>query len=461
MTRVEDIRIFGCAKKPKLKALIKKAALFFTRNLLPKTKHVALYIKIVDGLLKKEGVHGEVWHDDDSNHSFMCINSADNIHDIISTIAHECKHVQQFKQKRLKCRTDYNIWEGKKIYDDSIPYTEYPWEIEAYAAEKALTLDFYLSDALGIITFNNEMKSLENKNMYAKEWIPEIVIKKIKAGRPFELINGKKIYIIPDEEIISTLAARKPIGKLKLLTPEGKSYKFSDLAKTNEFDTEGIQITTTIKEDTALLSLISDIDGAKSKQGTKTIPIKIKGKVYEIYTARTTKGVPKSDFELVDGDGNAVVWISHKDGTKASDFRQWGGISASKELAISNHPEVKKFVADLKSKYPKGAPFDITIGRPIKDKRLKMLSLYGNQYGGANGIQNVNLLVQGHVGLIKRGNFYEIIATHIKHNGESADGHGYEPHLSAVKKSDRSDAGVPYTRITISPIGSMRKVVSI
>ena len=163
-------------------------------------------------------------------------------------------------------------------------------------------------------------------------------------------------------------------------------------------------------------------------------------------------GTPKSDFHLLDIKGNEVVWISHKDGRGPKDFQQWGGISERKEPLIFNHKETKKFITDLKAAYPRGLPNATSLYRKIKDKQLKMLSVYGNNFGKALGQQNVTMLLQGPVVLEKSGAVYTITANHVHYNGDSVDADGFEPVFMAIYKGDRSDTGVKGTRIVIMPI---------
>ena len=78
--------------------------------------------------------------------------------------------------------------------------------------------------------------------------------------------------------------------------------------------------------------------------------IKCGRKIYKnIVGVQKTNGTPKSDFHLVNSEGEALIWISHKDGSKSKDFQQWGGISERKEPLIFNHKETQKFISDLKS----------------------------------------------------------------------------------------------------------------
>ena len=67
----------------------------------------------------------------------------------------------------------------------------------------------------------------------------------------------------------------------------------------------------------------------------------------------STPGTPKSDFHFLDLEGKEIVWMSHKDGSKASDFQQWGGISKNVPNT-HNHKETKEFLGDLKENFEDG-----------------------------------------------------------------------------------------------------------
>jgi hypothetical protein len=159
---------------------------------------------------------------------------------------------------------------------------------------------------------------------------------------------------------------------------------------------------------------------------------------------------------LVDGSGKEVVWISHKDGKRARDFQQWGGVTESAEPEIFRHPETQKWLKDLSTLYPNGMPPGPTVFRKIKDKRLKMLSVYGNEFGRTLSRQNTSLMLQGDVKLRKLGGYYEITAYHIHLNGDDLDGTEYEPVLTAKFTTGRKFGQLQNTRALILPEGGRK-----
>lgn len=228
----------------------------------------------------------------------------------------------------------------------------------------------------------------------------------------------------------------------------------TQLVKTGEFGgKEGGSLGV---EERAIVTLREEIlNYVKKNKGP--ISIKLKSKtVLKIVDVQKTSGTPKSDFHLVDSSGIAVAWISHKDGSRPKDFQQWGGISQRVEPDIFNHLETQKFINDLKKRFPDGLPPATTLYRKIKDKKLKMLSVYGNQFGKQEGEQNVSVLLQGPPGLRQSGGVFLLTANHVHFNGDSVDVGGFEPVLMAIHKGDRSDAGLKGTRLGISPIESRK-----
>ena len=271
--------------------------------------------------------------------------------------------------------------------------------------------------------------------------------------------NGSKVVFAVNKKTITTLS-KEPLSSTELngirfLGEDGEEYKLSDIKKNSEFGGKG-ERSTVAKEDAALSSLNEQLIQIKKDTKTASVPIKVKNKVYKIDYAESTPGTPKSDFHLVDMDGKEVIWISHKDGRTAKDFQQWGGISQRSEPTVFSHTETQKFINDLKSHYKNGLPPATTLYRKIKDSKLKMLSVYGNEYGNNMSRQNVSVLLQGPIKLAKSGSSYIFQSNHVHYNGDSVDGDGFDPVLMAIYKGDRSDAGIKGTRIVISPIGGRK-----
>lgn len=302
------------------------------------------------------------------------------------------------------------------------------------------------------------MANLSAAEIRKYDWRPAVFIKKVKEKSPFEIKGGQKVVLVAPKNMDKILkdGTTAQLNELRFTSTKGGMYKLSDFVKTKEFGGKG-EGASTAKEDAALMSLKEQINAAKKKEGSATINIRIGTKTYVVSDAVSTPGTPKSDFHLVGLDGKTeVAWISHKDGRTERDFQQWGGMSERKEPTIFRHPEVQKFIADMLKLYPKGLPNATTVARKIKDRKLKMMSVYGNEFGGNFSRQNTTLMLQGSVVLSKQGSVYKITATHTHVNGDDMTD-GYEPVFMAIYKGDRSDFGIKGTRVVIAPLGS-RKV---
>lgn len=288
------------------------------------------------------------------------------------------------------------------------------------------------------------------------DWRIDVFLRKYKDEESFTLATGGNVKFHYDPAISQTMDKRNQqlLRTVKLLGKDGKEYSLSDLGKDRDFGGKGAGAGTAV-EDMELRSLQKQLNDIRSNIAQGTIKIKVGNKVYDIAGAETTPGTPKSDFHLLDVNGKEVVWISHKKGRTAKDFQQWGGVSQRSEPIIGSHPEVQKFVSDLKKAYPQGLPNATSLYRKIDDDHLKNLSIYGNDYGKALGRQNVSILLQGAVKVIKSGSYYQLSANHVHFNGDKITG-DYEPVLAAIYKGDRSDAGVKGTRIVIMPVAGRK-----
>ena len=211
----------------------------------------------------------------------------------------------------------------------------------------------------------------------------------------------------------------------------------------------------TAKEDAQLSSLQKQIESELAENDLMELSIKIDRVYYNVAKAVTTPGTPKSDFHLLNFEDDEVVWISHKDGSKAKDFQQWGGMSERAEANIANHIESKNFIADVKSRFGTVMPVATTVSRKISSPKLAGMSIYGNKFGGALGRQNVTILLQGPVKLVKKMGYYELTSNHTSVNGDIMTG-GYAAVFMAIYKGDRSNFGIKGARFAIQPEDSRK-----
>lgn len=257
------------------------------------------------------------------------------------------------------------------------------------------------------------------------------------------MTDGRKLKLIFSEPILKLIQDKYPEslrGRI-LLAEDGNYYRFSDLNKTAEFGGKGKGFGVQIE--------IRQIESFnKALDEFKVIPIKLGARIYDVLELQKTPGIPKSDFHFIDRNKKEVVWISHKDGKRAFDFQQYSGVS---EQGIHNDPEVKDFIETVKQKFPDGIDRATTVARKINNRRVKMRSIYGIDFGEAFGKQNVTVLLQGDLKLEKEGNNFTINAFNVHLNGDDLTGE-YEPVLMCSYKGDRDSEGVKGGRFSISPI---------
>ena len=208
-------------------------------------------------------------------------------------------------------------------------------------------------------------------------------------------------------------------------------------------------------ESTVLNSISNQIQDILSTEGKEFTTIKINNKKYKINGIETTPGTPKSDFHLT-FNGDPVVFISHKKGTTAKHYQQYGGTSLKSGEVIYNHPEVKSFIKKIAKLFPDGMPPGSSVYRPIKDDNLKMLAIYGPDYGKPFGYDNVTLLLQGSVKLNKIGNnTYEFDAAHISYNGEAPEGEYDAVLYGRYNPSRGGNHGIKALRSSIMPLAKL------
>lgn len=300
----------------------------------------------------------------------------------------------------------------------------------------------------------------------------ETFLDKLMKNDPFETVNGtyhathliqirnKKVVRVYDvskpkdfDDAAKALDTMNDLFKISSASDIKftQSVPLSQLINTGEFGAKKVGSGGELgAEDRAIRLLRIAIDQAV-KKNKGPISIKTKnGPVHDIVDVVKTQGIPKSDFHLVNTDGEPVFWISHKDGYRADHFQQWGGVSKRSDLRIHEHAETRRFIKDIKKAWPKGLPPATSIYRNIKDRKLKMLAVYGNSFGSSYGENNVTVTIQGDPGLKSRSGLFYLTANHVYYNGDIIK-EGYVPVLMAIYKGDRSDANIPGTRIVIAP----------
>ena len=281
----------------------------------------------------------------------------------------------------------------------------------------------------------------------------DVFIQKLANKEPFVGVGQTEPTIVlePDPEALEQMRQGNIPTAFKGI--DGKLYKLSQLEKTAEFGGKGTGFGTRI-EDAELASLQAQL--ADLKGDMPEITIRVGDRDVSVADVVTTPGTPKSDFHFVDSKGNSVAWVSHKDGSAATHFGQWGGMSDREMLPVYNaNPDVKaevaQFIQDIKALVGDEMPRATTIARPASEL-FQMISIYGNGFGGNRGPQNVDVILQGPV-TISNG---QLVAPNMHSNGEPVKG-AFEPAMMAMYKGDRSNFGIKGSRFSMYPIGG-RKV---
>lgn len=262
---------------------------------------------------------------------------------------------------------------------------------------------------------------------------------KIKNGDKFITIAGEAVL---DKKQAFSLDAMNVSGFSGVFTGKvgGKKVAIEypkGFYKTPEFGGKGAG-SGTAAEDRYLTEFRNAIQKEMIERKKNYLLVKINGRTIHvsdiISTPQTTKRAPKADFSLLDENGKQVGWISHKAGSKPTDFQQYGGLS---DDAFTSNTEVKKFMTDLIKLYPKGLAKGVSVMRKCKNKDVILKSVFGTDYGKAPGIQNVDEFHQGSMKLAKSGQSYTIVSTHKGTNGEIPSGGGYDCIYFARYTSDR------------------------
>lgn len=251
-----------------------------------------------------------------------------------------------------------------------------------------------------------------------------VFLNKIKDGEEFLTKKGAvKLAKAQLGDLKKTFTKAGFKAKLKTTNPPPKDLDYpNDFLKTPEFGGKGAG-SGTAAEDRELGQLRKAIEAAMVKAGVSILPMTVGGRNIDVVGVDSTPGTPKSDFHLVDPDGNEVAWISHKDGSKPTHFQQYGGLSGQ---AFASNTEVAKFMNDLKTKFPEGMKRGESAWRTCKDKKVIMQSVWGVDYGGARGRNNVDEFHQGPMKIVKSGGRFVITSNHSDTNGKIPKTPGYE-----------------------------------
>lgn len=296
-------------------------------------------------------------------------------------------------------------------------------------------------------------------------------IKKIRNGESFATVKAGEVTIykqqLDDVTKFMNADGKFPAKRTSMLvdTSKGKLKIPNDFLKTGDFGGLGVGSGTT-KETIARNNFNDNLSVILQKQGLSQIKLKINGRVVNCAIMEKTIGDyngkdPKADMTIKDINGKPVAYISHKAGSSAKDYQQYGGVS---ELALPQkyrgNPFIKKFMQDVNALRPNGLKSGDSFYRTVTDPNLVKIMMYGPEYGGQPTINNVDEFHLGNMSLKGSGaGPYEIVSIHKGSNGDMPKGQ-FEAVLFIRFQDRRGDARaggevVKNARVGIFPIAKI------
>jgi len=281
-----------------------------------------------------------------------------------------------------------------------------------------------------------------------------VLLQKIESGDPIQLVNSEEFTILEkltSEQKDAILSKdRIQLLKIRLKSIDGKEFKLGDLAKTIDFgsirnDMSGENIQAKVLD--AAIKIHGSIDISigpfvfKDVRGARHIKERING------------SLPKADVAFHDGERD-IGWFSMKWANNDSprNVQQYSGVSWASGIHVSEDDETKEFVEDVKKRFPDGIPLGMSLCKEIKSESLKMHAMFGSDslYDDF-GPNKCHAVVYGVPVLKKNGSIFELTSSNRVVLFGEVPTDGYEPAFIACYRSDRSNAGLPHTRIMIYP----------
>lgn len=264
----------------------------------------------------------------------------------------------------------------------------------------------------------------------------------VTKDRPYDIkIPGGFTILVKPAKTARKVGSRANYGLLeKIDFSDYNLTKFVNISR--EF--AGGNLVSSIKE-ASDVKVVSDLNEEIQRVSGKSldgITLKINGFTFNnvIGTIPVTNGEPKADIVLVCKDkGKGELYpdgfISYKMGSAAKDFQNYSGLSEKSSPYIFNHNETYEFFKMLSDMSNNNIKEDIY--RPIIDKHIIGLSVWGSDFGKAFGINNCHFIAQGEVSIMGQTlNF-----THTQKNGDFQFDRTYEPVFGARYAANRGNKG--------------------
>ena len=329
---------------------------------------------------------------------------------------------------------------------------------------KCIYPQYYGTDAnMFINRFHNYFRSRTDKTFGSKLYVitEDRQLYKISYLRKTQDFGGREVSMSSRNMRWGHLEAIAAAEKIKLLQPDTTSQK--------EFRFEGdlLKPGKSIEADWLddFNQMVGEIRDARQKAGEESLYFDLKVGGVTIPRCVGAMGAPgassdpKADIVFLHYDNSMKMKVagfaSLKDGSKPKDFQQWGGLSSERQ-----HPEVESFVQYLKDTYgDDGVPSGANIGREIEDVDLKERAVYGPKYSrNRYNSDSVQLIIQGLPRQIRKitSDVYELKTQGSIHDDSPTEMNdllikGPARPVFLARKGDRSDFGVPRTRIFVYP----------
>ena len=289
---------------------------------------------------------------------------------------------------------------------------------------------------------------------------------KVTVGSVEVVKDGKTTYYDPKTQaaelkaILPTLAARDklylytgkltPDAKSGIDKPSGKRFSITAVAKTTELGGKG-KGGTLGPERAAIASIQKQLDGIG-----KPVTIVLDKYVFDNIDGITNvKENQKADFALT-SKGEPVAFLSYKPGNNPKGMISYGGITA----ISAKSRDVQNFIAAIKKKVTSLKGLGYEFGVPLNDKGVALRAMYGSNFGGDYGLNNVQAIVQGDIKLVKvSDDKYALTADHILAS-PTIPTDDYAPYLNARYASDRNQFDIENCRVGIVPVGARSNIKS-
>jgi hypothetical protein len=262
------------------------------------------------------------------------------------------------------------------------------------ATDGRSNLQKYVLDNPKALEIEWEIESKKNPAIVYDDEMEET--QQVQTGTKFKLKN-REVRIVGRTKYLNTTLGWIRLGVIK--KPSGFKAMSAEIEQTNRLNQE--------------------IQKAISLNGDNPINIKIgKWLLKDIVVADRDriKRDPKADVALIDINGAEVGFISLKKSGGAKGFSQYSGISIQSGIL---NKKIDDFIDSVFTDVGKTAKKGYAVYRPIKDKKLINQSIYGPDYGGKFGRENVHCIGQGEPLLIKKKGFHELDFTeHMGLNGD-------------------------------------------